>query len=113
MESRRKPVFAAPTLSLRSCMFGADKLSLAQLASMGQPLHSLDPQPHLWPIVVEVAFENIGDKAADQTRARLILPIKVGLWRSDKDAANTQRTWTADLSALAELARRGQPRTFV
>ena len=88
-ESKRRPVLAAPSLSLRS-MFGADKLTLAQLASMGQPLHSLDLHPRLWPIVVEAAFENIGDKAADQTLARLILPIKVGLWRSDKDGEHSE-----------------------
>ena len=88
-ESKRRPVLAAPTLSLRS-VFGANKLTMGQLRSLAVTPHSLDLSPRVWPAVFEVAFENVGDKAADQTLARVIHPIKVGLWRSDRNGEHSE-----------------------
>lgn len=36
----------------------------------------------LWPLGVRASFENSGDKAADHTLARVLVPADVGLWRS-------------------------------
>lgn len=79
-ESSRRPVFAAPEIFLQGTM-DPSALSLAQISAMGHQLQ-LGEQIPLWPVVARATFQNVGDKAADQTLARFLVPSEVGLWRS-------------------------------
>jgi hypothetical protein len=80
-ESSRRPVLAAPELSLQA-MIDPGGLTMGQIASMGHRLHDLGQEIRLWPLVVRASFENIGDRAADRALARFLVPAEVGLWRS-------------------------------
>lgn len=87
-ESSRSPVLAAPALCFQT-MIDPGQLTLAQIASV-DPLHDFGQQIRLWPVVVRALFQNIGDKAADQTLARFVVPSEVGLWRSGPGGEHAQ-----------------------
>jgi hypothetical protein len=80
-ESSRRPRIAAPSLEFQATV-DPGELTLGQIAAMRHPLHELGQEIRLWPVVVRASFENIGDKAADQTLARFLVPTAVGLWPS-------------------------------
>jgi hypothetical protein len=80
-ESSRRPVLAPPALSFQG-MTHPDDLTLGQLESVAYTRPMLGQPIRLWPVVVQALFENIGDKAADRTLARFLVPLEVGLLRS-------------------------------
>lgn len=88
-ESRRRPVLAVPALSFQTTI-ESGRLTLGQIASMGALARRSDQPVLLWPVVVRAVFENVGDKAADQTLARFVVPTEVGLWRSGPEGEHPQ-----------------------
>jgi hypothetical protein len=90
-EASRRPVLATPVLLFRASI-DPDQLTLGQIMSMGA-LALSDPvgeEVRLWPVVVKAVFENVGDKPADQTLARVSVPVEVGLWRAGPDGEHPQ-----------------------
>ena len=90
-EATRRPVLATPMLLFQASI-DPGQLTMAQMMSM-DALALSDPvgkEVLLWPVVARALFENIGDKPADQTLARFVVPVEVGLWRTSQDGERSQ-----------------------
>ncbi len=87
-EASRKPVLGTPTLSFQA-MLDPGELTLGQIFAMGhQP--SVGQPPVLWAVVVRAAFQNAGDKLAEQVLARFAVPDEVRRWRSGPHGEHAQ-----------------------
>jgi hypothetical protein len=90
-EANRRPVLATPILLFQASL-DPGHLTMAQMMSMGALALSdqVGKEALVWPVVVRALFENIGDKPADQTLARLVVPVEVGVWRTSPDGEQSQ-----------------------
>jgi hypothetical protein len=98
-ERSRRPSLMRPEVAFQAT-FSPDHLTVGLLMKMGVPTGMGDlTEP--FPIVIKADFLNVGDKAADQMLARVVVPRSVELLPSGPAGDHPQ---TVDLHAVDGLA---------